>query len=143
VHTWNPTRAGVSHATAGYGCPDRFERGCGYAFAMTRTSLSFTRVPAATGVTLSLRGEIDLSNVEALEAELEGALAEASDRLVIDLSGVTFCDSLGFSTLIKCWRAATASDKEFVLARPAPPVRRILEMMGISTVIRIVDETAV
>jgi anti-sigma B factor antagonist len=74
---------------------------------------------------------------------LDAALADATDRLVVDLSGVTFCDSLGFSTLIKCWRTATALDREFLLARPAPPVRRILEMMGISTVIRIVDETAV
>ena len=31
----------------------------------------------------------------------------------------------------------------FVLARPTQPVRRILEMMGISTVIPIVDETPV
>jgi anti-sigma B factor antagonist len=110
---------------------------------MTRTSLSFTRVPAATGVILSLRGEIDLSNVETLDAELDAALADTSDRLVIDMSGVTFCDSLGFSTLIKCWREASASEREFVLARPAPPVRRILEMMGISAVIHIVDETPV
>jgi anti-anti-sigma factor len=110
---------------------------------MTRTSLSFTRVVSPTGTTVSLRGEIDLSNVEVLDAELDAALAETGQRLVVDLSGVAFCDSLGFSTLIKCWRAATASDREFVLARPAPPVRRILEMMGISTVIRIVDETAV
>lgn len=110
---------------------------------MTRTSLSFTRVPAPTGMTVCLRGEIDLSNVEALGAELESALADSSERLVVDLSGVAFCDSLGFSTLIKCWRAASSSGREFLLARPAPTVRRILEMMGIASVIRIVDETPV
>jgi anti-anti-sigma factor len=110
---------------------------------MSRTSLSFTRASSPNGMTVSLRGEIDLSNVESLEAELDAALAESSERLVVDMSGVAFCDSLGFSTLIKCWRSATASGREFVLARPAPAVRRILEMMGISTVIRIVDETPV
>jgi anti-anti-sigma factor len=92
---------------------------------------------------VSLHGEIDLSNVEVLDAELDAALSATTERLVVDLSGVGFCDSLGFSTLIKCWRTATASQREFVLARPAPPVRRILEMMGISTVIPIVDETPV
>jgi len=110
---------------------------------MTRTSLSFTRLPTATGVTVCLRGEIDLSNVDALEVELEAALAESGQRLVVDLSGVGFCDSLGFSTMIKIWRTATTSGREFVLARPTPPVRRILEMMGISTVIPVVDETPV
>jgi anti-anti-sigma factor len=110
---------------------------------MTRTSLSFTRMPSPTGVTVLLRGEIDLSNVEVLAAELDAALAETSERLVVDMSGVAFCDSLGFSTLIKSWRAATASGRDFVLARPAQPVRRILEMMGISTVIKIVDESSV
>jgi anti-anti-sigma factor len=110
---------------------------------MTRTSLSFSRVPAPTGVTVCLRGEIDLSNVESLEAELDAALADSAERLVVDLSGVGFCDSLGFSTLIKFWRSATGSGREFVLARPTPPVRRILEMMGISTVIPIVDQTPV
>ena len=110
---------------------------------MTRTSLSFSRVPSPTGLTLRLRGEIDLSNVELLEAELTAALAETADRMVVDLSGVDFCDSLGFSTLIRCWRAANASSREFVLARPTPAVRRILEIMGIGTVIPIVDSTTV
>lgn len=109
---------------------------------MTRTSLSFTRVSSTIGVTLSLRGEIDMSNVDALAAQLEAALAETTHRMVVDLAGVDFCDSLGFSTLIKCWRTATDSGREFVVARPAPPVRRIMEMMGINAVIGIVDEPA-
>jgi anti-sigma B factor antagonist len=110
---------------------------------MTRTSLSFARASSATGVTVSLRGEIDLSNVDALEAELTAALAETTERLVVDLSEVRFCDSLGFSTLIKGWQAATSTGREFILARPMPAVRRILEMMGIGTVIPIVDELPV
>lgn len=109
---------------------------------MTRTSLSFARVPTATGVTLSLRGEIDMSNVDALEAQLADALEQTSHRMAVDLSGVGFCDSLGFSALIRCWRAATDTGREFVLIRPALPVRRILTMMGIDTVIGIVDEPA-
>lgn len=109
---------------------------------MTRTSLSFTRMPSATGVTLSLRGEIDMSNVDALATQLDAALADSTRRMVVDLSEVAFCDSLGFSTLIRCWRAATDSGREFVVARPAPPVRRIMEMMGINAVIDIIDEPA-
>jgi anti-anti-sigma factor len=107
---------------------------------MTRTGLSFSRTPSPGGVTVGLHGEIDLSNVDAMEAELNQALASTDGRLVVDMSEVGFCDSLGFSTLIKCWRSATGSGREFLLAKPAPPVRRILDMMGISTVIPIVDE---
>jgi anti-anti-sigma factor len=107
---------------------------------MTRTGLSFSRTPSPAGVTVGLHGEIDLSNVDAMEAELTDALAASDGRLVVDMSEVAFCDSLGFSTLIKCWRTATGSGREFVLARPATPVRRILDMMGISTVIPIEDE---
>jgi anti-sigma B factor antagonist len=97
-------------------------------------------MPSPAGVTVGLHGEIDLSNVDAMEAELTDALGSTNGRLVVDMSDVGFCDSLGFSTLIKCWRTATGSGREFVLARPAAPVRRILDMMGISTVIPIVDE---
>ncbi|HYN96851.1 MAG TPA: STAS domain-containing protein [Pilimelia sp.] len=107
---------------------------------MTRTGLSITRPPAGAGVTLALQGEIDMSNVEEMESALHRALAESTGSVVLDLSGVTFCDSLGFSTMIKFWRVAGAAGCEFVVARPGPTVRRILDMMGISSVIRVVDE---
>lgn len=112
-----------------------------YDLPVTHASrLTCTRTPSDTGLTLRLRGEIDLSNVAWLQTELDGGLAESTGPLTIDLSGVDFCDSLGFSALIRSWRAATASGRQFVLARPTPPVRRILDLMGISTVIPIADE---
>ena len=94
-------------------------------------------------VVVTVRGNLDIDSAAVLTTTLDQVLDQPQPRIVVDLSGVEFCDSLGFSTLIRCWRTATSTGREFVLANPAPPVRRILEIMGIATVIPIVDETAV
>ena len=45
-----------------------------------------------------LSGEVDLSNVEGLEAQIEDAIADAQD-VVIDLTAIEFIDSRGLRLL--------------------------------------------
>ena len=49
-------------------------------------------------VVIHLHGEIDLSNVEALESQIDRAIADAED-VVIDLTAVEFLDSRGLRLL--------------------------------------------
>ena len=53
---------------------------------------------------VTLRGELDLSNVTALEQELREAEASEATRIVVDLSLLEFLDSSGLHTLVQAAR---------------------------------------
>lgn len=56
---------------------------------------------------LLVAGELDIGQAERLEAEI--AEAAASGRtLIVDLTGVTFCDSSGLAALLRAKRAHAA-----------------------------------
>ena len=66
------------------------------------SALASTRAERSGAVcTVYIEGEIDLSNVETLRAELEGiASNEDLASLVLDLTNLTFMDSQGIHMLV-------------------------------------------
>jgi anti-sigma B factor antagonist len=79
-------------------------------------------------VVVRLTGELDLSSVAAIEAEVGPALAARPRRLIIDLSGVRFADS----SAIALWVRWVLSIEQFELRDPPPFLRRVLATMGLS-----------
>ena len=51
-------------------------------------------------VTVSLKGELDLSSVGKVEEELRRVEAEGPSLLVLDLSGLSFLDSTGLRAVV-------------------------------------------
>jgi anti-sigma B factor antagonist len=66
-------------------------------------------------------------------------IARGERFVVLDLSGVSFCDSAGLNVLLGAWRQADASGAVLVLACVPGPLRRILEMTGTDQVLRVFD----
>jgi anti-sigma B factor antagonist len=79
---------------------------------------------------VSLAGELDLYNAHAVREALLGCCAEEPDRLVVDLSGVTFIDSTALGVLIEA-RTRLTNRRGFLLAAPALETRRALEISGL------------
>ena len=79
-------------------------------------------------VVVRLSGELDLSSVAAIEAEVGPALAARPRRLIIDLSGLRFADS----SAIALWVQWALTIEQFELRDPPPFVRRVLATMGLS-----------
>ncbi len=71
---------------------------------------------------VSLRGELDLSNVTALEQQLREAEASDAGRIVVDLSLLEFVDSSGLHTLVQ---AARRSRKDGDRLRLIPGPERV------------------
>jgi anti-anti-sigma factor len=85
-------------------------------------------VTVRTGRTLpvaSLAGELDIAGVEAVSARLVDALIRHG-ALVADLSRLRFMDCAGIGMLVGVQLQARRRCLRFVLARPTPPVRRLL-----------------
>lgn len=66
-------------------------------------------------------------------------IAQGNRFLVLDVSGVSFCDSVGLNVLLGAWRQADAVGAVLVLACVPAPVRRIVEMTGTDQVLRVFD----
>jgi anti-sigma B factor antagonist len=94
-------------------------------------------------IVIALAGEIDLYTAPRLQSELTSALSAAEPvRVVVDMSGVEFCDSTGMNVLLAAHRLAAERGGEFALAAPRPAVRKILEVTGLNAVFTVHDNTA-
>lgn len=78
-------------------------------------------------VRVRLRGELDLSNIERLEAEVAPALGEDVRRMVVEAKALEFADS----SAIALWLRWAASMEEFELHDLSPLLRRVLGAMGL------------
>jgi anti-sigma B factor antagonist len=81
-------------------------------------------------------GEIDLYTAPRLQSELAAVIASAApaSRVIVDMSGVEFCDSTGMNVLLSCLRQVRERGGELELAAPRPAVRKILSVTGLDAV---------
>jgi len=89
-------------------------------------------------------GEIDLYTAPRLHRELVAVLADDRPaRVIVDMSGVEFCDSTGMNVFLSSLRRARERGGQLELAAPRPAVRKILQVTGLDSVFTILDESAV
>lgn len=82
---------------------------------------------------ISLDGELDIDAAPRVRTAVTGA-ARARDcrRVVIDLAAVSFVDSTGLGALVAGLSVARGRGIALILANPQPPVRRVLDITGLS-----------
>jgi anti-sigma B factor antagonist len=76
-------------------------------------------------VVVRVQGEVDTATAPQMGEVLDAQLARDL-RVVLDLSSVDFMDLHGLAVLMRAARRARSS---FFVARPAPCVRRLLELI--------------
>jgi len=92
-------------------------------------SISVQRSPSEVVVNLS--GEIDLSSAPRLSGLVTDLLADGPPRVVLDMSGVTFCDSQGLGTLVVLSRKAGLAQSCLVLTNVGDFLLRVLDITGL------------
>ncbi len=81
--------------------------------------------------TVAVAGELDMSTAPQLSRSLNEVLDQHPSRVTVDLSGLAFIDSTGLNLLARTSNVLTAHDGAFVLTHPTPPVRKVLEIVGL------------
>jgi anti-sigma B factor antagonist len=81
-------------------------------------------------VVVSLAGELDLYNAQAVRETLLECCDRSPERLIVDLSEVRFIDSTALGVLIEA-RSRLANRRAFMLAAPGLETRRALEISGL------------
>jgi len=80
------------------------------------------------GVRVRIIGELDLASAPELDRVLDGLANDGHDAVLIDLSAVTFMDSMGLASIVRAYRHAEASGRRVVLHRGPQQVQRLFEI---------------
>lgn len=83
---------------------------------------------------LPLEGEIDLSRSPRVERSLDSMIKKRPDRIVVDLSGVTFIDSSGMAVLIRALQNMKEYGGKLSLSGVNDTVRPIFEIARLDQV---------
>jgi anti-anti-sigma factor len=113
-----------------------------------RPELSIAVERAPDEVVFHLAGEIDMLTVGRLAtmvAEVLGEIvneaAETPARIVLDMAGITFCDSQGLGTLVVLSRKASHARTVLSLANVGDFLLRVLDITGLRSALVISNET--
>ncbi|MFD3535665.1 STAS domain-containing protein [Streptomyces sp. NPDC058664] len=106
--------------------PDRFE-------------VEVRPVPEADAVVLVLTGELDRDGVEPLWEALDQG--DGSGRVVVDCSGLRFCDSSGLNVLLRSRLRILEAGGRLELSGLRPPVDRMFDITGAREVFQVYEST--
>ena len=100
---------------------------------MDDVPLDFEVLTQAGGV-LTLRGELDMASLPQLDAAV-AAVRQNGNRVVVDLRGLRFLDSMGLEFLIQL-----NAEVDLVVVRGPRAVHRLFDVMSMESVLHLVDE---
>ncbi|MEV0899769.1 STAS domain-containing protein [Actinoplanes sp. NPDC049802] len=89
---------------------------------------------------LHLRGELDADTAGQLYAALAGLLERPVPRIVVDLTALKFCDSVGLSAFITSKQVISSRGGWLSFAGPNPFLAQLLETVGLSRYFAIFPE---
>lgn len=85
------------------------------------------------GLTVRISGELDITNVDALESVVGSALEHHPEKLIIELSGLRFADSSAIALWVR-WATAV---HEIELRDVTPILRRVIDSMGLAATLNV------
>ncbi|SDZ36869.1 anti-anti-sigma factor [Micromonospora pattaloongensis] len=105
---------------------------------MERPELSIAIQRTTDEAVLNLAGEIDMLTAARLSSTVNEVLAaDAPPRIVLDMSGVTFCDSQGLGTLVVLSRKASHAQSLLLLTNVGDFLLRVLDITGLRSALMI------
>jgi anti-sigma B factor antagonist len=102
--------------------------------ANNTAEVSFDLVEADDdALNVRISGELDITNVDALESAVGSALERHPGKLIIDLSGLRFADS----SAIALWVRWATTVNEIELRDVSPILRRVIDTMGLADILNV------
>jgi anti-sigma B factor antagonist len=89
---------------------------------------------------VALNGELDLAVSAQLDAAVGGVLEDGLRLVLLDLDGLTFCDSTGLGALLRTSRRVRDAGGTCVLAGAQVAVQRLLALTGVRLALHLEPE---
>jgi anti-sigma B factor antagonist len=96
--------------------------------------------PGYRGARLS--GEIDFTSSGPVQSTLLAMILPGGGTVIADLTRITFLDSSGLGVLVQAHRTALERQNRLLVVA-SPPVRKLLRLTGLDTVLETYDELSV
>jgi anti-sigma B factor antagonist len=112
-----------------------------------RPELSIAVERAPDEVIFHLAGEVDVLTVTRLSTMVSEILAGGTEsgeipaRIVLDMAGITFCDSQGLGTLVVLSRKAQHARSVLALTNVGDFLMRVLDITGLRSALMIASNT--
>ena len=104
----------------------------------TPIALLDLEVESGPTTTISLAGDLDPATAPQLDAAIKDAIAtDGLERVVLDLSKLTFIDSSGLRVFVTARQALSALDIELTLRSPSVTARRLLDITGLGEILSV------
>lgn len=85
-------------------------------------------------------GEIDHHSAIGIRNKIDSRLLiDPPDKLIMDMSAVSFMDSSGLGLVLGRYTKATQCGIEFAIGKTAPAVKRMFDMAGLERMIKYED----
>jgi anti-anti-sigma factor len=104
--------------------------------------MDITRRQAGEWMELTIEGRLDSYWAEHLDAGIAEAIREGGLHLRLDLEKVTFLSSAGIGVLVKFQKRLAGIKGRLVIARLSTPVRAVLDMTRLTSILVATGETA-
>jgi anti-anti-sigma factor len=95
--------------------------------------MSFDVAEHDHALTVTINGELDITNVDSLEAVVGAALEREPASLIIELAGLRFADSSAIALWVR-WSTGVA---EIELRDVSPILRRVIDSMGLASILNV------
>ena len=82
---------------------------------------------------VSMPAELDLTTSEGVAAQGYAAIDRLARLVLLDLTGLSFCDARGLSAFVRIANHADAAGCGFGLIAPRPPAAKILRISGLDS----------
>ena len=89
--------------------------------------------------TVTVSGELDVYTAPELRAGLHDLLSEGVTRVTLDLTDLSFIDSTGLGVVVGMLKRLRENDGDLVVRSPSRATRKVLDITGLSQIIRCVD----
>jgi anti-anti-sigma factor len=90
------------------------------------------------GVRITVTGEIDMDNAARVEQQILAAISNQLTNVILDLGGLDYIDSAGLRVLFTLGsRLDTLQIVLELIVPPGSPIRRVIDLCGLSGTIRI------
>lgn len=89
---------------------------------------------------IRLSGDFDLACDAGFQDQLEGVLDDRVERLVLDLRGLEFIDSVGLRALVQIDARARDDGFDFEVLCSDGQVREVLRLTGLDGVLSLIDQ---
>ncbi|MET7454672.1 STAS domain-containing protein [Streptomyces sp. NPDC005574] len=109
--------------------------------------MSLSQNPLSVEVTLpredvaqvTVTGYLDVDTATEFQHHLANQLHHGRRHFLLDLSGVPFMDSSGMNIILRVYQEARGLPGSVHIIAPAPAVRRILDLTGVSITVPVSD----